>query len=65
VYTKTTMTSYKLRCRPCYNGGTTLWNSGKEGKEKRTIETKISKCRTYLQLEDVTIYMKAAEKWGV
>jgi hypothetical protein len=35
IYIKTSMIIHKLICS---NSGITLWNSGKEGKEKRMIE---------------------------
>jgi hypothetical protein len=40
IYSKPNMNIYKLRCRTCFNSGTTLWNSGKEEKEKKMIEHK-------------------------
>jgi hypothetical protein len=38
LYTKTSMIIYKLRWKHVCNSGITLWNSGKERKEKRMIE---------------------------
>jgi hypothetical protein len=35
---KTSMIVYKLRCRNICSSGSTLWNSEKEGEEKRVIE---------------------------
>jgi hypothetical protein len=34
------------------DSGTTLWNSGKDGKEKRMVESTIWKCMTTVQVED-------------
>jgi hypothetical protein len=38
IYTKSSMITYKLSVEHVCNSERTLWNSGKEGKEKRTIE---------------------------
>jgi hypothetical protein len=36
------------------NGGTTLWDLGQEGKEKRTIDSQYQ-----IQVEDATIYTES------
>jgi hypothetical protein len=38
IYTKTSMIIYNSNVEHVCNSGATLWNSGKEGKEKRKIE---------------------------
>jgi hypothetical protein len=58
TYIKTNMIIYKLICRNVCNSGTTLWNLGKEGKEKGMTE-----CQQYktisLKVEDIAIHVES------